>query len=246
MDRIAAARQARALLRGARSGVLATQRDGQPSAGLVTPAMAPDLSPLLFLSTLAEHTRHLQHEPRCALLVQAGPVAANPQTAPRASVTGRAERVPEAELAVLKARWLALHPYAAPYADFADFALWRIRPEAVRLVGGFAAAARLKAADLVPPAVAVAAVAAAEAAICSEVNQGDAPMVQAMARAAGAAAGPVPWRLVAVDVDGADLMAGEARCRVDFAVPVAEAAGLREALAAVAGRGLEPGGSAAG
>ena len=59
--------EARKLLRAARSGTLATAVDGgQPFASLVTPACAPDLSRLLLLSNLSEHTRHLCAEPRCS------------------------------------------------------------------------------------------------------------------------------------------------------------------------------------
>ena len=66
--------QARRLLRAARVATLGTQTGGQPFTALVTPATAPDLSVLLLLSTLSEHTRHLAAEPRCALMV-AGTVA---------------------------------------------------------------------------------------------------------------------------------------------------------------------------
>ena len=59
----------------------------------------------------------------------------NPQTTPRVTVTALAEVVDEPSL---KARYLAVHPYAALYADFADFATWRIIPAAGLLVGGFA------------------------------------------------------------------------------------------------------------
>ena len=126
---------------GAAAATLATQHG---RAALRQPgdagAAAPDLSPLLLLSSLSEHTRHLRAEPRCALLVQGAPESANPQTAPRVTLTGLAEPVPEAEVPPLKARWLARHPYAALYADFGDFALWRIRPGGALLVGGFARA----------------------------------------------------------------------------------------------------------
>ena len=74
--------QSRQLLRAARAGVLATQKDGQPFASLVTPACAPDGSILMFLSTLSEHTRQLRAEPRCSLMVMGQATAANPQTAP--------------------------------------------------------------------------------------------------------------------------------------------------------------------
>src|SRR5919202_1607108 len=89
------AREARCLLRGARAGTHATATAGQPFAALVTPACAPDLSVLLFLSTLSEHTRHLRAEPRCALMVQGVADGPNPQTAPRVTVTGLAEPAPD-------------------------------------------------------------------------------------------------------------------------------------------------------
>src|ERR1700759_4014443 len=84
--------EARRLLRGARVGTLATSTGGQPFASLVTPACAPDLSVLMLLSGLSEHTPHLEAEPRCALMVAGQPDSANPQTAPRVTVTGEATR----------------------------------------------------------------------------------------------------------------------------------------------------------
>jgi hypothetical protein len=221
--------EARALVRAAASATLATQRDGQPFAGLVTPAAAPDLTPLLWLSSLSEHTRQLQAEPRCALLF-AGPAAeANPQTAPRVTLTGLAEPVPGAEVPALKARWLARHPYAALYADFADFALWRVRIGGALLVGGFARATRIRPAELVPDPAAVAAIAAAEAGIIAHVNADHADAVAAIARGLLGGA-PGAWRLAAVDVDGADLAAGEAVRRLRWSRPVAEAGAVREEL----------------
>lgn len=212
--------EARRLIRGARAATLATQAGGQPFASLVTPAAAPDLSPLLWLSTLSEHTRQLRAEPRCALLFMGAPEGPNPQTAPRVTLTGLAEPVPEAEVAALKSRWLARHPYAALYADFADFALWRIRPGGALLVGGFARAARLRLGDLLPDPAAVAAIAAAEAGIVAHMNQDHADAVALIAeRLLGQ--GPGPWRMVAVDVDGADLAEGERVCRLDFSAPIA-------------------------
>ncbi|MDT8266850.1 pyridoxamine 5'-phosphate oxidase family protein, partial [Roseomonas sp. DSM 102946] len=115
-------------MRGAAAATLATQAGGQPFASLVTPAVAPDGSVLLFLSTLSEHTRHLLAEPRCALLFTGPAPEINPQTAPRVTVTGLAIPVPEGEADALKSRWLLRHPYAALYAGFGDFDLWRVRP----------------------------------------------------------------------------------------------------------------------
>lgn len=217
--------EARRLLRAARSATLATTLAGQPFASLVTPATAPDLSPLLLLSSLSEHTRHLLADPRCSLLVTGDPESANPQTASRVTLTGIAQPAPDP---ALKARWLAVHPYAALYADFGDFSLWRIRIGGALLVGGFARAVRIRPDDLAPDPAAAAALAAAEPGIIAHCN---ADHAEAMA---GLAGGPGAWRMVVADVDGCDLApadpeAGVVR-RVHWSAPVASAEAVRAEL----------------
>lgn len=221
--------EARRLVRRAGVATLATQAGGQPFASLVTPAAAPDLSPLLWLSTLSEHTRQLRAEPRCALLFAGQAEGPNPQTAPRVTLTGLAAPVEGEEAVALKARWLARHPYAALYADFADFSLWRVRIGGGLLVGGFARAARLRLGELLPDPAAVAAIAAAEAGIVAHVNEDHAEAVAAIATGL-LGQPPGSWRMVAVDVDGADLAAGDLVCRLDFAGPVAEPQHVRVEL----------------
>ncbi len=213
--------QARMLLRGTRSGVLATAAQGQPFTALATPACAPDLSILLLLSDLSEHTRQLRAEPRCSLLVVGPAESVNPQTAPRLSITGLAETEPDP---ALKARWLAVHPYAALYADFADFALWRIRPMAGLLVGGFARATRLRRADLTPDPEAVARLLAAEEEICAHCNADHPDALAALAGTEDA------WRMVAVDVDGCDLAAGDIVRRIAWRAPVSDGGDVRREL----------------
>ena len=215
----------RRLLRASRSATLATSMQGQPFASLVTPASAPDLSLLLFLSDLSEHTRHLRSDPRCALLMTAAAPEANPQTAPRVTVTGLAEAVDDT---VLKARYLAVHPYAALYAGFADFHLWRIKPLNALFVGGFARAVRLKSADLTPDPTAVAAIAAAEASIVAHCNQDHPAALAAIAREPG------EWRMVAADVDGFDLALGDRVMRIPWAAPVGTAGDVRSELVRLA------------
>jgi putative heme iron utilization protein len=222
---MAAAFEARGLIRAARAATLATSAAGQPFASLVTPATDPGLGVLLWLSTLAEHTRHLMAEPRCSLLFQGAAAEANPQTTPRVTLTGLAERLDDA---VLKARWLARHPYAALYADFADFGLWRVRPEGALLVGGFARAQRLRPEALLPKPEAVALVAAVEPEVLAHMNQDHAAAVQRIAARLGG--GPGLWRMVAVDVDGADLADGATCLRLAFTAPVFGVAALRQEL----------------
>lgn len=218
--------QARTLLRAATAGTLAPADGGQPYAALVTPAPAPDLSLLVLLSGLSAHTRHLQVDGRCALMVMGAATDTNPQTAPRLTVLGVATPEPDP---ALKARWVARHPYAAFYADLADFRLVRIRPTGGQFIGGFASAHRVTEADLTPNPGAVAAVMEAEASVLDHMNADHADAVDRIAGSAG-------WRMVAADVDGCDLGREDTILRVAWSAPVADADGIRRELIRLARR----------
>jgi len=212
----------RCLLRAARVATLATtDAAGQPYAALTTPAFLADLSPVLLLSTLSEHTRQLRDDPRCALLATGVAPDANPQTAPRITLICEAMMDPDP---ALRARYLAIHPYAALYADFGDFAFWRLSILRASFVGGFALAGRLTAAALVPSPDATAALLAAEPSVLDHCNTDHA---DALAVLGGGGEG---WRMVTADSDGCDLAQGEIVRRVAWDAPVADAAGLRAAL----------------
>jgi putative heme iron utilization protein len=224
-EKAAMALEARRLLRASGVATLATQQDGQPFAGLVTPATTHGAEVLLFLSTLSEHTRHLDRDGRCAVMVQGVPREANPQTAPRLTVTGVAERVEDAGL---KGRWLARHPYAELYAGFGDFGLFRIVPKGALWVGGFAQARRFRMEEFLPNPAHAAAIAEAEAEILEHVNRDHADAMEAIARSLGAS--PGAWRLVSVDVDGCELALGDWVLRSCFFQPAAEADDVRREL----------------
>jgi putative heme iron utilization protein len=185
----------------------------------------PDGSLLLLLSQLSEHTRHMAADPRCSVMVTGAAADTNPQTTPRITVTGMAEVVNEP---ALKARFLAVHPYATLYADFGDFATWRIVPAAGLLVAGFGRASRLWAADLVPEAKSVAAILAAESGILSHCNR-DHP--DALVAIAGE---PGDWRMVTADVEGFDLALGERVVRFAWSAPVRDAGDVRRELVRLA------------
>ncbi len=212
------------LLRAARSATLATQQDGQPFAGLVTPATDPDGAVLLLLSDLSEHTRQLRSDGRCAVMVAGEPAEANPQTAPRLTVRGRAAITTDPSS---RARWLAAHPYAAFYADFTDFNVWRIEHSDAAYVGGFARAFKLDADELAPDAASVEAVAGGAASIMAHCN---ADHADTLALLAGGGA----WTMEAVDVDGCDLSDGTVSRRIAWPAPVADPLGVRAALIALA------------
>ena len=175
----------------------------------------------MLLSRLSEHTRHLMADPRCSVMVSGVAETVNPQTAPRVTLTGLAEPVDQP---ALKARYLAVHPYAALYADFGDFATWRMQPRSGLFVGGFARAFRLKAGDLTPDPTATAALLEAEEGILAHCNR-DHP--DALALIAGGAG---DWRMVTADVDGFDLASADRVVRFAWSAPVTSGGDVRREL----------------
>jgi putative heme iron utilization protein len=151
----AARAQARRLLADARHGALATldPGSGHPLASRSAVALDADGTPLLLLSALAAHFAALEADPRCSLLV-GEPGAGDPLAHPRLTVIGIARRLepggPDAARA--RERWLAAHPKAALYVDFADFAFWRLEPLRASLNGGFGRAHRLGREDVLDAA----------------------------------------------------------------------------------------------
>jgi hypothetical protein len=197
-----------------------------------------DASVLMLLSGLSPHTRHLRADKRCSIMVVGPATGPNPQTAPRLSLVGEAEPEPSP---ALKARWIALHPYAAFYAGLSDFQLWRFRAGAGQFVGGFASAHRLGPADLQPSPDAVSALEQAEAGMLQEC--GADPDRTDLVAGAGGGTGR-GWNLVALDPDGCDLAREETVLRIAWAAPASSANDVRtrwHALADAARNHFAPG-----
>src|SRR3954470_11305011 len=132
------AAEARALADRATIGALATITDeGLPWASLVADALLGDGSPVLCLSRLAEHGRNLELDPHASLLIAEPAPGDDPLDSGRCTLAGRAERPAGAEAGAARAAFLARVPSAATYVDFDDFALWVLRVERVRWVGGY-------------------------------------------------------------------------------------------------------------
>ncbi|MGX7703756.1 HugZ family pyridoxamine 5'-phosphate oxidase [Methylobacterium sp. Gmos1] len=222
---------AKSLLRKVRSGALATleREGGAPFASLVTVATDADGTPLLLLSRLSAHTLNLEADPRCSLLLSPGGKG-DPLAHPRLTVTGEARR---SDAARVRARFLARHPKAALYADFPDFAFFRLAVRAGHLNGGFAKAATLTAPELLTDLTGLDALAESEPGAVAHMNEDHADAVALYAtRLAGEE--PGPWRLTGFDPEGLDLMAGDRTARVLFPERLADPAALRPTLVAMA------------
>lgn len=215
---------ARRLLRSRPTASLATLMQGAPYVSLVLVAVDHDATPLLLISGLAEHTRNIAADPQVGLLFDGTEGLEEPLTGPRVSVLGRAERTAEPRH---RARFLARHASAAAYADFGDFAFYRVAVTRAHLVAGFGRIHWIDPADLLgrpaPP------LAEREADIVQHMNADHADAVGLYAtRLLGLPDGD--WRMTGCDPEGVDLRLGARSARLEFAQPVQDAAGARAEL----------------
>lgn len=133
------AEEARTLVASTTSGTLATlSDDGTPWASLVTFGVMGDGSPVLCLSTLAEHARNLEKNRQASLMVADPHHTGEVLAGGRVTLAGRVRRSDEHpdEQSAREAHLEAV-PSAAMYADFNDFSFWILEVERARWVGGY-------------------------------------------------------------------------------------------------------------
>ena len=134
------AERARTMLSLNQVGVLSTHSnkcEGFPFGSTMPYALDDTGRPLFLISAMAMHTKNLQADPRASLFVTVPEAQSDPLGASRMTLIGKAEPVPEDDLAAARAAYLARHENAKYYVDFADFSFWRLNPVHLYFVGGF-------------------------------------------------------------------------------------------------------------
>ncbi len=221
--------EARRLARGQSQGVLSTlsQRiEGHPFGSVAPYVLDHAGRPVLLISDLAEHTRNLQADARCSLIVQ--PFSPDMQVAGRITVVGRAERLPEKD--ALGPRYLRHHPQAEAYFAMHDFAFWVIEPVRIRYIGGFGRIHWIEPEAYLLPAGPLA---GQETDILAHMNADHVHNLVAYCRHVhGVEATEV--EMVGIDPDGFDVRAEGRVLRFDFPAPIADAAAARAALVELA------------
>ena len=143
---------ARRLVRTARYGALAVldPATGHPLASRVALSTDVDGTPLILISSLSAHTGALAADARCSLLC-GEPGRGDPLAHARITLVTKARRIDRGDEdthARARRRYLARQPKAALYADFGDFAFWRLEVQRASLNGGFGRAFELEAGDV--------------------------------------------------------------------------------------------------
>jgi putative heme iron utilization protein len=228
-------RDVRELVRKCDRAALATALPGDggawPYASLVLVAVDHDLSPILLLSDLAEHTKAIAADPRASLLFDGTGGLAQPLTGPRVTLLGRAAKTDDERL---KQRFLRHHPDAALYAGFRDFNVYKVSLERTHLVGGFGKIHWIEPAELlaVPP---LPELAASEEGIVAHMNDDHADAVQLYADKLLGLAGE-GWTMTGIDREGLDLRLNGGVARLAFDQPLRAAAEARQTLVALVQR----------
>lgn len=233
------AEEARALVAGSTTGTLATlSQGGEPWASLVAYASLADGTPVIRVSTLAEHGRNLHRDPRASLVVASTASGDDPLDAGRVTLAGSCIR-PDGDLRdEADAAFVAAVPMARHYSGFGDFDTYVLDIQRVRWVGGYgrmdsADADSYHAAEPDPT------VGAADRAV-RHLNEDHADALLLMAQHLGGFTDATAASCRRCDRYGLDLWAqtprGGAPCRVGFTEPVAAPDGLRAAAVEVTRR----------
>jgi putative heme iron utilization protein len=226
---------ARAILRASRVGALGSLRpeDGAPYTSMVAVAANQHGAPLTLISTLAVHTTNILADPRASLLLDRrtdSDPSNDPMTRGRISLTGRLVKTAEA---AERERFLRYHPEAAFYADFGDFAFYRLEIDSGHLVAGFGRIVDLSCDDLLDPLDDSADLMAGEAEIVEHMNDDHADAIDLYAQYFADAVGE-GFRCAACDPDGLVLARGTETLWVPFPKRITSPNVLRMALKTMA------------
>ena len=134
--------EARQLLRSTQSGMLSTFSTkfvGYPFGSVAPFVLDHDASPIVLISTIAEHTKNIIANPKVSLLVFAG--NEDLQASSRLTLIGDASKIEKNDAGQsytnLRARYLRYLPQATSYFDMHDFSFYRIHIAQARYIAGF-------------------------------------------------------------------------------------------------------------
>ncbi len=227
---------ARSLYAGRFQAVLSTHTTefpGYPLGSLVPYCLDRSGWPLLLLSHLAQHTRNLDSDPRCALtMIEAG--AGDAQQLMRLTLIGDAEEL-DPEEKDSPERYFRYFPDKQDFYRDYNFRFYRVRPKKCYFVGGFSSARWLDPERILPPNPFSA---GQETSIVKHINQEGAEGLRIPLPSTHAPGGAceTPAQITGIDAWGVDLRQEERLYRLPLTQPVSTPKEARERLAQMRGR----------
>ena len=217
---------AKKLLREGRSGALATLMPsaGDPYCSLVNVATAIDGAPLLLLSSLALHTKNIQADARVSLMLDERKEG-DPLEGARIMLMGTCAKSDPS----VAGAYLRRHPEAELFANFGDFAFYRMEIGRAHLVAGFGRIVDINAKDLLADLSDAQGLIEAEPGAIAHMNEDHADACRLYAtKLLGAPDGD--WRCVGIDPDGLELQQGLTALRLPFPQRITAPGPLRAVL----------------
>jgi putative heme iron utilization protein len=217
---------AKKLLREGRSGALATliPGNGDPYCSLVNVATAIDGAPLLLLSSLALHTKNIQADARVSLMLDERKEG-DPLEGARIMLMGTCAKSDPS----VAGAYLRRHPEAEMFANFGDFAFYRMDIGRAHLVAGFGRIVDINAKDLLADLSDAQGLIEAEPGAIAHMNEDHADACRLYAtKLLGAPDGD--WRCVGIDPDGLELQQGLTALRLPFPQRITAPGPLRAVL----------------
>lgn len=145
---------ARSLIDTARHAALGVLEPdtGAPMVSRIAVVPGPDGLPISLMSDLSHHTKALQNNPACSILLGEPGAKGDPLTHPRITLQAQARFIRHGETghADLATHFLSKQPKARLYIGFDDFALVTFTIRQAFLNGGFGKAFVLSPKDLCP------------------------------------------------------------------------------------------------
>ncbi|WP_312842625.1 HugZ family pyridoxamine 5'-phosphate oxidase [Stutzerimonas nitrititolerans] len=231
-----AVKNARQLLLEEYRGVLSTHSrsmPGFPFGSAVPYCLDANGWPLLLISRIAQHTRNLQADNKCSLLVGER-AAEDVQAAGRLTLLAEARQLVDPPVVEAAARrYYRYFPEADDYHRVHDFDFWVLQPVRWRYIGGFGAIHWLDEVALANPFAA--GDGAQEQGMVAHMNDDHAAAIAHYVEQAGLPASP-PVQLAGIDSEGFHLRIGQALHWLPFAEICETPLAVRQALVAMARR----------
>jgi putative heme iron utilization protein len=198
---------------------------GDPYCSLVNVATAAEGSPILLLSNLALHTKNVLADARVSLMLDERKEG-DPLEGARVMLMGTCAK--KADSSVSRS-YLRRHPDAEMFANFADFAFYRMEIARAHLVAGFGRIVDLGPREVLTDVSDAQALLDAEADAIVHMNTDHADACRLYAtKLLGAPDGD--WRCVGIDPEGLELQHGRTALRLSFPQRVTAPGPLRAVL----------------
>ncbi|MGB8307466.1 MAG: DUF2470 domain-containing protein [Pseudolabrys sp.] len=217
---------AKKLLREGRSGALASlmPRSGDPYCSLVNVATAIDGAPLFLLSNLALHTKNILADARVSLMLDERKDG-DPLEGARVMLMGSCAKTDPA----VAGAYLRRHLEAEMFANFGDFAFYRMEIGRAHLVAGFGRIVDVGPKDLLADMSDAQALVESETGAIAHMNEDHADACRLFAtKLLGGPDGD--WRCVGIDPEGLELQQGRTALRLPFPQRVTGPGPLRAVL----------------